>query len=225
MTIPPSALRVLIVDDNKVVRRGLRMRLQHAPGITVVGEAGSGRDALSVAAAERADVVLVDLHMPGMNGIETTRALVTSADPAPKVILITSEASDAFVVDAVDAGATGYLLKSHDSDQLIDVIRGAARGDATISSRMTPRLLAELARRRPDPAVTAEVGRLSRAELRVVEQLARGTTSNEDIARALNLSVNTVRSQAASAMKKLNLADRTQLALWGIGNGLHRDQN
>ncbi len=102
------------------------------------------------------------------------------------MILITSEASDAFVVDAVDAGATGYLLKSHDSDQLIDVIRGAARGGRHDFLSDDPSSARGARAQAPRPAVTAEVGRLSRAELRVVEQLARGTTSNDDIARALN---------------------------------------
>ncbi|MDT0116598.1 response regulator transcription factor [Microbacterium sp. PRF11] len=222
MTAPQ--IRVLIVDDNKVVRRGLRLRLQHAPGIIVVGEAGSGADALAVAGAERAEVVLMDLHMPGMDGIATTRAMMQSMTPLPKVVLITSEASDAFVVDAIDAGATGYLLKSHDTDQLVQVIRGAAQGTATISSRMTPRVLLELARRRPAPANLEEVQRLSPAETRVVALLSRGVTSNEDVARALSLSVNTVRSHAATAMRKLKVADRTQLALWGIKNGLQNKQ-
>ncbi|MFJ4036898.1 response regulator [Microbacterium sp. NPDC090007] len=216
---------MLIVDDNKVVRRGLRMRLQHAPGITVVGEAGSGRDALMVASAEKTDVALVDLHMPGMNGIETTRALLSASGSTVKVILITSEASDAFVLDALSAGASGYLLKNHDSDQLVEVIRGVARGDATISSRMTPRILRELASRSStSPPAGADRRLLSRAEVRVVEQLSRGVTSNEDIARELTLSVNTVRTHAASAMRKLGLSDRTQLALWGHRNGFGETQ-
>lgn len=218
MTSSPD-LRVLIVDDNKVVRRGLRMRLQHAQGLTVMGEAASGRDALTVAATEEVDIVLVDLHMPGMNGIETTHALL-EVNSDLKVILITSEASDAFVLDAVEAGARGYLLKSHDSDQLVAVIRDVARGNAAISSRVTPRLLDELARRHEQPPITADLGQLSRAEMRVVAQLSRGVTSNDEIAHALTLSVNTVRTQAASAMRKLKLADRTQLALWGVRNGL-----
>lgn len=222
MTTTDASLRVLIVDDNKVVRKGLRVRLEHADGITVIGEAGSGGDAVVIARAERADVVLMDLHMPRMNGIEATRAITRSIDPAPKVILLTGEISDAFVIDAFDAGASGYLLKSHDSDQLIETIRGVAAGTATISSRMTPRLLRELAQLRPVPADPDEVAGLTRAEKRVVVLLSSGVTSNKALASALHISVDTVRSQAASAMRKLGLGDRTQLALWGIRNGLAR---
>jgi DNA-binding NarL/FixJ family response regulator len=215
-----DALRVLIVDDNKIVRRGIRMRLEHADGIVVIGEAASGRDAIIIAHAERADVVLMDLHMPGMSGVEATRVITSAPSSPPKVVLLTSELSDAFVLDAFDAGASGYLLKDHDSDQLLHVIRGAAAGTATISSHMTPALLRELTRLRVAPAQADELASLTRAERRVVGLLSSGTTTSEDIAKALSVSVNTVRSQTASALRKLNLVDRTQLALWGVRNGL-----
>lgn len=216
----PAPLRVLIVDDNKIVRRGIRMRLEHAEGITVIGEAACGRDAVVIAHAERADVVLMDLHMPGMNGVEATRAITQSPGAAARVVLLTSELTDAFVLDAFDAGASGYLLKNHDSDQLIHVIRGAAAGTATISAHMTPTLLRELARLRADPADANNAGLLTHAERRVVALLSGGTTATEDIAQALRVSVNTVRTQTASALRKLGLDDRTQLALWGARNGL-----
>jgi DNA-binding NarL/FixJ family response regulator len=214
---PP--LRVLIVDDNKTVRRGIRMRLEHSPGITVVGEAATGRDAVLIAQAEKIDVVLMDLHMPGVNGIDATRAITSAPGRSPKVVLVTSELSDAFVLDAFDAGASGYLLKNHDGDQLIHVIRGAASGTATISSHMTPTLLRELARLRPAGREDGQAQLLSPAERRVVGVLSSGLTSSEDIARKLSVSVNTVRSQTASALRKLHLDDRTQLALWGVRHG------
>lgn len=215
-----APLRILIADDNRVVRRGIRMRIEHAPGMTVVGEASTGRSAIAVAHAERLDVVLMDLHMPDLNGIDATRAITASVDPPPKIILLTSELSDAFVLDALDAGASAYLLKSHDSDQLIHVIRGAAAGTATISSHVTPRLLRELAQGRRGASDPGQIAQLSPAELRVASVLSDGVTTNEDIARELSISINTVRSHTASMLRKLGLTDRAQLAIWGVRNGV-----
>lgn len=215
-------IRVLIVDDNRTVRRGIRLRLENASGIRVAGEASNGRDAAVLARAERADVVLMDLHMPGMSGIEATRLITSEANETCRVVLLTSEVSDAFVVEALEAGASGYLLKGHDSDQLLPVIRGAAAGTATISPRVAPRLIRELRAAKPQPAEPEQVALLTAAELRVVSLLSSGLTSNDEIARHLTVSVKTVRSQTASALRKLDLDDRTQLALWGARNGLIR---
>ncbi|WP_295786774.1 response regulator transcription factor [uncultured Microbacterium sp.] len=221
MTAAAADLGVLIVDDNRTVRRGIRLRLENASGIRVVGEAANGPDAIVRARAENADVVLMDLHMPGMSGIEATR-MITAENQGCRVILLTSEVSDAFVLDALEAGASGYLLKGHDSDQLLPVIRGAAAGTATISPRVAPRLIRELREARPLPAAPHEVSLLTAAETRVVALLSSGVTATEDIARHLSVSINTVRSQTASALRKLDLSDRTQLALWGARNGLQR---
>lgn len=213
-------IRVLIVDDNRVVRRGIRLRLEHAPGIRVVGEAANGRDGVVRALAERADVVLMDLHMPGMSGIEATRHLTRETGSRARVVLLTGEVSDAFVIDALDAGASSYLLKNHDSDHLLQAVRGAADGTATISPRVAPRLLRELRDTRAAATQPEQVALLTTAERRVVSLLSSGITSNDDIARALSVSVNTVRTHAAAALRKLDLDDRTQLALWGARNGV-----
>jgi len=111
--VSDTDIRVLIVDDNRTVRRGIRLRLENAAGIRVAGEASNGRDAAVLARAERADVVLMDLHMPGMSGIEATRLITSEAKETCRVVLLTSEVSDAFVVEALEAGASGYLLKGH----------------------------------------------------------------------------------------------------------------
>jgi len=222
VTTAGNDIRVLIVDDNRTVRRGIRLRLENATGVRVAGEASNGRDAVVLAHAERADVVLMDLHMPGMNGIEATRLITGDEQGGCRVILLTSEVSDAFVVDAIEAGASGYLLKGHDSDQLLPVIRGAAAGTATISPRVAPRLIRELREARSAPAEPEQVALLTAAERRVVGLLSSGVTSTDDIAKRLSVSVNTVRSQTASALRKLDLDDRTQLALWGVRNGLPR---
>lgn len=215
-----NLIRVLIVDDNKVVRRAIRMRLEQARGISVIGEAGTGIDGVRAAIAESADVVLMDLHLPGMDGIDATRTLLAEAPNPPKVILLTSEISDRFVVRAVDAGAVGYLLKNHEGERLVEVIRGAMTGTATISPLMAPRLLRELSERRPNPPHPTASGLLTPAETRVVSLLARGVTANGEIAKQLSVSTHTVRSQAASAMRKTGTVDRTQLALWAIKHGL-----
>lgn len=221
MTASLTPIRVLIADDNRSVRKGLRLQLEAARGIHVLGEVSNGSDAVTVARRERADVVLMDLQMPGISGVEATRELTRSTTAPPvAVIVMTSYAIDAYVTDALDAGAIGYLLKSHDSDQLVAAIRAAMRGEALISHRVTTPVVREFARRgAADPEMVA---RLSAAERRVIAVLSSGTTSNEQIAERLCVSVHTVRSQMQSALKKLGMDDRTQLALWGARNHLGR---
>ncbi len=214
-------IRVLIADDNRTVRRGLRLQLETVPSIRVIGEVSNGLDAVSVARNENADVVLMDLQMPGMTGAEATRELTRSRATHPvAVIVMTSFAIDQYVTDALDAGAVGYLLKSHDSDQLIAAIHAAARGEAMVSSRVAGTMLREFVRRGQAVSTAEEVGVLTLAERRVVASLASGVTSTDSIAEHLHISVNTVRSQLQSALKKTGLSDRTQLALWGVRHNL-----
>ncbi|WP_438354776.1 response regulator [Microbacterium sp. CJ88] len=219
MTDRTRSIRVLIADDNRSFRRGLHLQLGQAPGITVVGEAANGRDAVLAAHAERADVVLMDLEMPGMNGVDATRALAQSEGPRISVVVLTSHSADAHVLRALEAGASGYLLKTHDTHQLLEAIRAADRGDAVMSPRVTAPVIRELTRVRnsaPDPAVAA----LSPSERSVIVLLSGGVTSNDEIAKEIGVSVNTVRSHVQSAMRKVGASDRTQLALWGVRNSL-----
>ena len=209
-------IRVLIADDTRPFRRGVRLRLEHADGITVVGEAATGRDAVRGALAEHADVVLMDLEMPEMNGIDATRAVVGESGGATRVIALTSHGEDQLVMSALGNGASGYLLKTHDSSQLVEAIRAAHRGDALMSSRVTRSVLTDIAQRRLSDDDSAKVASHSPAEARVVHFLSDGITSNEQLADALVVSVNTVRSHIQSSMRKVGAADRTQLALWGV---------
>lgn len=220
MNRPTERIRVLIADDNRTVRRGLRLQLEGAPGIHVVGEVSNGIDAVHVARAERVQVVLMDIQMPQMSGLAATRLLARPDDDSTPVavIVMTSFAVDGYVSEALDSGAVGYLLKSHDSDQLVGAIYAASRGEALVSSRVTAPLIREFVRR-GSAAEDPEAGTvLTAAERRVISALARGVTSNEAIAESLQVSVHTVRSQLHSALRKLGLADRTQLALWGARN-------
>lgn len=219
MTSRPAAIRVLIADDNRNVRRGLRLQLEAVPGIRVIGEVSNGIDAVAVARQERADVVLMDMQMPGLTGAEATRELAKDPGSKVAVIVMTSFAIDGYVMEALDAGAVGYLLKSHDSDQLVHAIHAAANGEAIVSSRVARSMLREFVRRGGVTAATTALP-LSSAERRVVGALAAGITSNEAIAEHLHVSVHTVRSQLQSALKKTGHTDRTQLALWAVRNHL-----
>lgn len=217
-------IRVLIADDNRPFRRGIRLVLEKVPDIRVIGEAGSGSDAVTVARAERADVVLMDLQMPDGNGLAATRALAGPGvlDPVA-VVVMTGHNADRLVLEALDCGASGYLLKGHDSAAVLDAIRAAHRGEGMLSSRVTVPVLREMARRRGDASTQdASVMLLTPAETRVVTQLVQGCTRYEDIAGALHLSVETVRAQMKSALRKTGAADRTQLALWGVRRGFDR---
>ena len=208
-------VRVLIADDNRTFRRGVRLRLENTEGIEVVGEAATGRDALSAALSEVPDVVLMDLEMPGMNGIDATRAVVEASDGSIRVIALTSHGEDHLVRRAIASGASGYLLKTHDGAQLVEAIRAAHRGHAVVSSRVTRALLTDLARHGITDADREKLASLSPSETRIVGLLAEGVTSNDQLATALVVSVNTVRSHIQSALRKVDATDRTQLALWG----------
>jgi DNA-binding NarL/FixJ family response regulator len=213
-------IRVLVVDDNRKVRQGLRMRLEHAGNIWV-GEAASGEEAVRRARTDRPDVIIMDLHMPRMDGLEAMCLILEAAtQKRPKVLMLTSDVSDRFVVSAMEAGASGYLLKNHETDNLVDIIRRTLDGESTVSPRLTPRLLRELSELRQEQPDWAAIASLSAAERRVTALLASGKTTNEEIAAALSLSPYTVRSQITSAIRRLGLSDRTQLALWGARNRL-----
>lgn len=221
MTKPPSPIRVLIADDNRAYRRGVRVRLSQTPGIRVIGEVSTGIDAVTVARAEHVHVVLMDLQMPGGTGIDATRELIGSGTPVA-VVVVTAHAADRFLIDALDAGAIGFLPKSHDTRELVAAVRAAASGEGFVSSTVTRSLLAEFARRRRHETDAATPTSLTPAELDVVQRLSAGMTTNEEIAADLLVSINTVRTHIRSALSKTGTRDRTALALWGLRNGLDR---
>ena len=211
---PECRVRLLLVDDHTVVRRGLRMVFDLEDDLEVVGEAADGREALEQVAELRPDVVVMDLLMPVMNGVDATRA-IRAAYPDVEVVALTSVLEDRMVVDAVEAGAAGYLLKETRPDDLFEAVRAAARGEVRLDPRAQQRLMRELRRpAAPEPAREA----LTERETEVLQHLARGAT-NKAIAQALGVGEATVKSHVSAVLAKLGLKSRTQAALHALREG------
>jgi two-component system, NarL family, response regulator LiaR len=207
-------IRVLIADDHKVVRQGLRFLLESEQGIEVAGEAADGVAALEAVRALRPDVVLLDLLMPVLDGLGVLAALnedgALSGDGAPSVIVLTSSAEDQHLVQAIRAGALSYLPKTAGVDQVIDAVRAAARGESVLQPAAMARLLRELRHGGKDP-----LARLTPRETDVLKAIAQGRT-NREIARALALSEETVKTHVSAILAKLGVADRTQAAIFAL---------
>jgi NarL family two-component system response regulator LiaR len=209
-----GAVRVMIVDDHAVVREGLRTFLGMLPGIELVGEAGSGVEALALAAKTHPQVVLMDLVMPQMDGIEATRRF-KEEHPDVKVIVLTSFADDNKLFPALRAGAVAYLLKDVGPRDLADTIQAAARGEVRLGAEVTQRLVTGIAggaERQPEQDLTER-------EMEVLRCIARGR-SNKEIGVDLSISEKTVKSHVGAILDKLGLADRTQAALYAVKRGL-----
>jgi NarL family two-component system response regulator LiaR len=211
----PAAITVLVVDDHPVVRRGIVALLSTEPGLEVAGEAADGREAIEQAAALHPDVILMDLLMPGMGGIEAIAA-IRDAQPGVRVVVLTSFGSDADIFPAIKAGAIGYLLKNASASELLRAVRRAATGQSSLDSMVAQRLMNEVTGG-GSPAVAAE--QLSRREIEVLKLVAHGDT-NEAIAEALGISEATVRTHVSNLLAKLHLPNRTQAALYAVRIGL-----
>lgn len=205
---------VLVVDDHPVVRQGLRTFLDTLDDIDVVGEASSGEEAIEQVTETLPDVVLMDLVMPGIDGIEATRR-VTELSPSTKVIVLTSYSDDEKVFPAIKAGAAGYLLKDVSPAQLADAIRSVARGEVQLHPTVAAKLVQEVAA----PDRKAPGGELTSRELEVLRLIAKGM-SNREIARVLTIAEKTVKTHVSNILAKLHLADRTQAALYAVRKGL-----
>jgi DNA-binding NarL/FixJ family response regulator len=212
--------RVLVVDDQALVRTGFRMIVNAEPDLQVIGEAEDGLDAIQQAAQARPDVVLMDIRMPRLDGVEATRRLV-SADPvgAPKVIILTTFDLDEYVVEALRAGASGFLLKDVPPEDLVDAIRVVAGGEALLAPSVTRRLLDRFAQLPSAATAPSGLDQLTDRELDVLRQLARGL-SNAEIAEALFVSETTVKTHVGRVLMKLGLRDRVQVVVLAYESGL-----
>ncbi len=217
-----TSLRVLIVDDQALVRAGFAMILSAEPDIAVVGEAGSGVEAISAARQTRPDVILMDIRMPEMDGITATREICAGrgADSdCPRVLILTTFDLDDYVYDALRAGASGFLLKDTPPEDLVQAIRIVAGGDALLSPSITRKLLEEFNRSPATPAPDRRLGDLTDREVEVLQQLARGL-SNAEIADVLYVSETTVKTHVSHILTKLELRDRVQAVVVAYESGL-----
>jgi DNA-binding NarL/FixJ family response regulator len=216
-------IQVLIADDQALVRGGFRMILEAQPDIAVIGEAANGREAIEQTRLRKPDVVLMDVRMPGMDGIEATRQLLAGPATAPaRILMLTTFDLDEYVYEAMKAGASGFILKNTPPDQLADAIRTIAAGEALLAPSVTRRLIEEfVSRPRTDSADPAEVAELTPREREVLTLIASGL-SNSEIAARLVLSEATVRTHVNRILSKLALRDRTQAAVLAYETGLVR---
>jgi DNA-binding NarL/FixJ family response regulator len=214
-------ISVLIADDQDLVREGLRMMLEAEPDLLVAGEAGTGRQAVAQARRLDPDVVLMDIRMPELDGIEATAQLVQSGSRA-RILMLTTFSLDEYVYHAMKAGASGFLLKDASRDQLATAVRTVSAGQALLAPAITRRLIEDFCRGpAPGAAADAAAGRLTERELEVVRAVAQGL-SNAEIAARLYLSEATIKSHVARVLAKLGLRDRVQIAVFAYEKGLIR---
>ncbi|MEV5206438.1 response regulator transcription factor [Micromonospora sp. NPDC053740] len=215
-------VRVLVADDQEIVRTGLTIILNTQPGIEVVGGAGDGRQAVELARRLRPDVCLFDIRMPGMDGIEATRALAGPTVPEPlAVVVITTFDLDEYVYAALRAGARGFLLKEAGPDLLSQAVHAAANGDALIAPSVTTRLLKAFADADPAAPRQQPVEALTDREEQVLVAVARGRT-NQEIADELYITLSTVKSHVTSLMTKLGVRNRVEVAMWAYETNRRR---
>jgi len=211
-------IRVLLADDQSLVRAGFRLILKAEPGIEVVGEAADGAEAVTLAGELAPDVVLMDIRMPGLNGIEATKRIVGDPERTPRVLVLTTFDLDEYVYEALSSGASGFLLKDAPEEQLIAGIRIVADGGSLFSPAVTRRLIERFAAARPT-ATPPGVAELTPRELAVLRLLARGQ-SNAEIAAELVVSEHTAKTHVAHILAKLALRDRVQAVVLAYESGL-----
>ncbi|MEU6622584.1 response regulator transcription factor [Streptomyces litmocidini] len=215
-------IRVLLADDQSLVRAGFRALLDAQPDIEVAGEAADGEEAVDRVRALRPDVVLMDIRMPRLDGLEATRRL--TADPdlgGVRVVMLTTFELDEYVFEAIRAGASGFLVKDTEPEELLRAVRAVVHGDALLSPGVTRRLIEEFAARSKAPAATAALGALTEREREVMALVGIGL-SNEEIARRLVVSPLTAKTHVSRAMVKLGARDRAQLVVLAYESGLVR---
>ena len=212
----PGPITVMIVDDHEMVRKGAKGYLEAQPEIAVVAEASSGTEAVDLAREYVPDVVLMDLVMPGMDGVEATRK-VKDISPRTQIIILTSFHEDQHIFPALQAGAISYLLKDVKAAELVEAIRSASKGEATLHPRVASRLIKQFSRGEPDRSNLFT--ELTEREVEVLTLIARGL-ANQKIADELVISIGTVKGHVSNILSKLHLADRTQAAVYAWQEGI-----
>jgi NarL family two-component system response regulator LiaR len=207
-----ATIRVVVADDHKVVRAGIRELLSDEPDITVVGEARDGREAVELALAQRPDVVVMDINMPELSGVEATRQ-IRAAAPQVRVLVLTAYQDDPYIYGLLDAGASGYILKTAEGGDIVRAVRTTAAGQAAIDPAVAPRLIARLT------APPVQTDALTERELAVLRLAARGQT-NKQIGAELQISDRTVQNHLANIYAKLNVASRTEAVTVGLQRNL-----
>lgn len=214
-----SEIRVLLADDHTVLRQGMAQALDAQPDMQVVGQAGNGREAVALASEQRPDVVLLDINMPEMDGVEAARRL-SALLPDTGIIILTMYRRDEYVFEAIKAGASGYILKEVELEGLLAAIRSVAAGEAVLDPAIAGRVLAEL--RNPTEPTEAAEEQLTERDMEILRLVAMGL-SNQDIADRLFLAEKTIRNRLSLIFKQLHLDNRTQAALYAMRKGLAGD--
>jgi len=218
MNSAAKPISVLLVDDHTLFRSGIRSLLQRHSDFVVVGEAADGVEGVKRAKQLRPDVVLLDLNMPGMSGLETLQLLLQDCPSVAVILLTVSEEADDLTA-ALQAGARGYLIKNIDADYLVRAIRRAAEGEPVLAEAMTTKLVSHLQGGAPKPVPASELDKLTPREKEILACLARGE-SNKIIARTLDVAESTVKIHVQNILKKLNLSSRVQAAVFAVGHGI-----
>jgi DNA-binding NarL/FixJ family response regulator len=215
------SIRVVIADDQDLVRTGFRAILTSEPDIEVVGEASDGREAVEICRQLRPDVILMDIRMPHLDGLEATRRIVTDPQSKPRVLILTTFDLDEYVYEALRFGASGFLLKDNPVDYLLTAVRVVAQGEALIAPSITKRLIAEFTRRKPTNAKPEQLRTLTEREFDVLKLVAQGLT-NAEIAEELYGGEATIRTHVGHILTKLGLRDRVQVVVLAYETGLIR---
>jgi DNA-binding NarL/FixJ family response regulator len=218
---PVSTVKIVVADDHQVVRTGFAALLGTQPDFTVVGTASDGAEAVRISRSLHPDVILMDVRMPGTDGIEATRQLAGTPDSGPRILILTTFDLDEYVYDALCAGASGFLLKDVTAERLFDAVRVVAAGDALLAPAVTRRLISEFARLRPreDGRPSPVLDALTARETQVLRLVAEGL-SNPEIAQRLVVTEETVKTHVSRVLTKLGLRDRTQAVVAAYESGL-----
>jgi DNA-binding NarL/FixJ family response regulator len=221
MTATPPQVRIVVADDQEVVRAGFASLLDTQPDFTVVGTASEGAEAVRICSELRPDVVVMDIRMPGMDGIEAARRLAGSESDGPRILILTTFDLDEYVYDALRAGASGFLLKDVTAEQLFDAVRVIAAGEALLAPTITRRLIGAFAQlhSKPDAPSTSALAALTPRETEVLQLVAEGL-SNPEIASRLVVTEETVKTHVSHVLRKLGLRDRTQAVIAAYESGL-----